>query len=378
MRFKRRLQKTLSELLLLILLNGCASTFTQPTAIQFSPTAARSQTSTKTNTPIPPTATFTLNPTKTLTYTPTPTPVGSGTGKIAFTRIQNSSVQGETLANIYVINVDGSIPTQITTNSSTDVVLQESKWSPDGSRILYTRAQDVSEILDEELFWKAELFVMNSDGTNVQKISPVPQFTGNINLENRIRDFQGDWSPDGNVIAFSSSRHSMLGQDEFEIYLLYLDTQKVEQLTSGPGYSLHPSWSPDGSKIAFMSDRDNDWEIYIMNSDGSDVQQLTKNQFSDRYPAWSHDGSRIVFHSDRDGNIELYTISVDDFTETRITTNPATDASGQWSPDDNWIAFLSDREGDEALYIMKTDGTSIYKLYDGEDSIELFLSWSPK
>lgn len=369
---------TLTEFLILILLNGCAATFTQPTVMQFSPTITHSQTPTKTNTPIPPTATFTITPSITLTYTPSPTPAESGSGKIAFTRIQNTSVQGETLANIYVINVDGSNPTPITNNTFPDVVLQESKWSPDGSRILYTRAQDVSEILDEELFWKAELFVMNSDGTNVQKISPVLQSIENINLENRIRDFQGDWSPDEKVIAFSSNRHSMLGQDEFEIYLLYLDTHEVEQLTSGPGYSLHPSWSPDGTKIAFMSDRDNDWEIYIMNSDGSDVRQITKNQFSDRYPSWSHDGSRIVFHSDRDGNIELFTIFVDDFTETRITTNPATDASGQWSPDDNWIAFLSDREGDEALYIMKSDGTSIYKLYNGEDSIELFVSWSPK
>ena len=38
-----------------------------------------------------------------------------------------------------------------------------------------------------------------------------------------------------------------------------------------------PSWSPDGNKIAFYSTKDGNGEIYVMNADGSGRERLTNN-----------------------------------------------------------------------------------------------------
>ena len=48
-------------------------------------------------------------------------------------------------------------------------------------------------------------------------------------------------------------------------------------------------WSPDGEKIAFTSTRDGKTEIYVMNAqDGSNQTRLTDTLASDALPEWMH------------------------------------------------------------------------------------------
>jgi Tol biopolymer transport system component len=44
-----------------------------------------------------------------------------------------------------------------------------------------------------------------------------------------------------------------------------------------------PAWSPDGNEIAFTSSRDGNLEIYIMNADGSNPRNLTNNPAGDAF-----------------------------------------------------------------------------------------------
>jgi Tol biopolymer transport system component len=226
-------------------------------------------------------------------------------------------------------------------------------------KILFFRTERTPE--NDQDWFKSELFTMNADGSNIQKLSPPTQ------VEKYFYDSFGDWSPDGAYIAFESNRHALTSDLDNELFKISTSTSEITQLTNEGGFSMHPSWSPDGTKIAFMSNRDGDWEIYIMIADGSGVTQLTQNSFSDRFPAWSPDGSKIVFHSDRDGNNELYTIAIDGLIESRLSTDPASDASANWSPDGNWFVFQSDMDGDEDLFIMKADETGIFTLTNNSD-----------
>jgi tricorn protease len=44
------------------------------------------------------------------------------------------------------------------------------------------------------------------------------------------------------------------------------------------GVNEDPAWSPDGNKIAFVSTREQGWEIYTMNSnDGKAVHRVTNS-----------------------------------------------------------------------------------------------------
>jgi Tol biopolymer transport system component len=356
----------------LLILSGCGIVGGLQPTITPTVTIAPSSTPTLTYTPLPtntPTATSTQTPSPTPTQTSTP--IGGGMGMIAYTLDKETTPNSTAIADIATVKIDGTNYKNLTNNEDYKVDYLSPQWSPDGSKILFTRQTRMPSD-----YFKSEIFIMNADGTGIQKISPSPQYQGQTNVEDYLYDNSADWSPDAESIVFVSNRHVLLGNFDQEIYVMSMKDFKVKQLSNSRGTSEHPAWSPDNKQIAFMSDRDGDWEIYVMNVDGSGVKQLTKNKYSDRFPAWSPDGSKIIFHADRDGNIELYSINPSDLTETRLTTNPASDATASWSPDGQWIVFQSDTDGDYDLYIMKFDSTVTIRLTNNTID-EFFSDWSP-
>jgi len=70
------------------------------------------------------------------------------------------------------------------------------------------------------------------------------------------------------------------------IYTCALDGSDIVQLTSNAGNNEHPTWSPDGNLIAFSSNRSGSYQIYIMRMDGSNVTRIT-NSGENTAPTWS-------------------------------------------------------------------------------------------
>jgi len=105
-------------------------------------------------------------------------PVWSPDGsKIAFRR---SLASGD--RRIFVMNPDGSGPTDITNNPN--YYDYQPEWSPDGRMIALSRFTQAVRAI----------WVMNADGSNPKKLSTPPQ--GNL-------DMYPAWSPDGTKIAFA-------------------------------------------------------------------------------------------------------------------------------------------------------------------------------
>ncbi|MGY6630854.1 MAG: S9 family peptidase [Wenzhouxiangella sp.] len=63
-------------------------------------------------------------------------------------------------------------------------------------------------------------------------------------------EFQADWSPDGQQIAFVTRRQ---GDDAPQVYLLDLRGGEARRLTSQEEGARHPRFSPDGRMIAYVS-----------------------------------------------------------------------------------------------------------------------------
>ena len=180
------------------------------------------------------------------------------------------------------------------------------------------------------------------------------------------------WSPDGQQIAYSSSRDG-----NYEIWVENVDgsgePRKIthtENAQDGVINNTTPSWSVDG-KIAYVSNKDNlrGRDIYMVNADGTgEPTRLTNTpNFTNWAPEWSPDGTRIAFwrvqypetcgpcerevyvmdavDSDGDGNGEHLT---------NVTNDPvAVDYQPDWSPDGTQISFISNREsGEYALWTM--------------------------
>jgi TolB protein len=102
------------------------------------------------------------------------------------------------------------------------------------------------------------------------------------------------WSPRGDLIMFSR-----LVDGAYEIYTIKPDGTSIKRLTSTHGNDAHMAWSPDGEYIAFASSRmgfkdevmytdapQPYGELFVMRFDGTHVEQLTDNQWEEGTPAW--------------------------------------------------------------------------------------------
>lgn len=83
------------------------------------------------------------------------------------------------------------------------------------------------------------------------------------------------------------------------IWAVSVDGGNPVALTNGPGNDTHPRWSPDGQHLAFLSTRDGEKnggkaQIYIMPATGGTPRRLCTLPNGVESFAWSPDGSRLA------------------------------------------------------------------------------------
>jgi dipeptidyl aminopeptidase/acylaminoacyl peptidase len=95
--------------------------------------------------------------------------------------------------------------------------------------------------------------------------------------EQPAADHGGKLVSEEGTIAFTRvSGFGTSGLKRSDIYAIDVDASQEKRLTDSPGLDGFPAWSPDGERIAFTSSRDGNWEIYVMDSDGAHQRRLTR------------------------------------------------------------------------------------------------------
>jgi TolB protein len=170
-------------------------------------------------------------------------------------------------SDIFVLSVDelleaGEPPVNLT--NSPDFVDDDPDWSPDGTRILFTR-HGVDDPHGNSV--TAEIHVMNADGSGLTRLT-----------FNDEEERGPDWSPDGTRIAFACRRGPVVNPTAgrtAEICVMNADGSSLVQLTFNSVPDLTPTWSLDGTQIVFVRTVSGRQQLFRMNADGTEVAQIT-------------------------------------------------------------------------------------------------------
>lgn len=276
------------------------------------------------------------------------------TGRIAF--VKEPLDTGDE-SDIYVRNADGSSSLNVT--DSRFELEREVNWSPDGTRLAFTRLSPQGSVFEQ-------IFIVDAGGS----VPPRP-------LPNAVDGSQPKWSNDGERILF--------------LNISTLTTVRVvgsglRRLTHDSLSVRSASWSPDDSRIAFDESSS---ALYIISSSGGVPLNITAGSDLQtvREVAWSPVGDRIAFVGSRLGenfDTRIYTIRPDGQDLTSLTDSAARYANPTWAPDGTKLAFTlrgvpTDPEGSEetdVIYLMHADGSGV-RAFTALNERADFPSWAP-
>jgi Tol biopolymer transport system component len=195
-------------------------------------------------------------------------------------------------------------------------------YSADGSLILFNKQERSTHL--------GNLFVVKPDGTGLRQPSPSKLLTP---------EGDDDWSPDGSQIAFGASPERSTGTDAGSaVFVVNADGTDLRRITpfSLGAYSVR--WSPDGQLIAFSSaEPPQDSQIYVVAPDGTGLLQLTKPVDGVEYfgPEWSPDSTKLAFQSwdqpeSEGGHNDLWIVNADGSGLFQLTNAPSIENTLNW------------------------------------------------
>lgn len=200
-------------------------------------------------------------------------------------------------------NTQGGAPVALTSGGAGEVP-GSTRWSPDGSSILFARG--------------GQLMLVSASGGDARAVTK--HATGVA---------APTWSPDGATIYFTATDAPTAGDRErdrrkddlaaFEqnvrlrqLWSITVASGEEKQLTSGDLSVASYRLSRDGRQIVLeraptpLADDARKGELWVMNSDRSGARQLTRNNVEEQQPELSPDGSQILFISDTNEKFEPY------------------------------------------------------------------------
>jgi TolB protein len=210
-------------------------------------------------------------------------------GRIAFFTVRDfapaSGDEAPPPAEVYTSNADGTSPARLTRDRR---IQTDPEWSPDGTTITYSQW---CAVRGQPGVFDLGVAAMNADGTHRRVILP-------CQARRDIASF--NWSPDGTRLVLEIATGRPSGRTprtrQSDLAIVNADGSGLRRLTRTAALETNPVWSPDGQLIAFTSDRASTarrqerngraFDLYTMRADGTAIRRLTSNGAGDLHPDW--------------------------------------------------------------------------------------------
>jgi Tol biopolymer transport system component len=235
-------------------------------------------------------------------------------------------------------------------------------WSPDGSRLAFSRGNTT--------------FIANADGTKLRAVGESAQpiwsrdgrqlLIAGLDAEIRLAGpdgsdarliAQGDtptWAPDGRSFAFGSGPSIVVADAAGQVQRTIAIRRDPQCPASSCGHAAtDAAWSPTGDTIVFVystvqSGSRGVSQLYTVSADGSGLRALPTD-FAVWNPVWSPDGKRIAFiQVDGFERERLHVIDL----ETGVNRVLTGSERFAWAPQADLIASVDSSTGD----LFRADG----------------------
>jgi len=265
--------------------------------------------------------------------------------------------------------------------------------SPDGKNTLYTLSY--ADMKENER--RTEIWIVSTDGGKPRRFS------------SGKNDISPQWSPDGQMIAFISTRGTGEAAKP-QIYLISAFGGESEKLTDSKNGVSSFVWSQDSKRIAYVAQRplseaeekkqkDKDdaqvvdagfrfAHLWVIDVESKKAGEIVKSDWVVSDPQFSPDGKRVSFTTNPtpkadDGSLsDVYIVNADGSGSPRkLYENAGPDAGARWSPDGKWISFSSrDAKmgalGFQRLYIISAEGGAPRAVAPNYDNNVPPVEWS--
>jgi serine/threonine-protein kinase len=161
------------------------------------------------------------------------------------------------------------------------------------------------------------------------------------------------FSPDGLRLA--------LGLGSEDIWIYEMEGGAMTRLTFAPGIDVPPVWSPDGERLAFSSSRGGGGglNLFWKRADGTgEAERLTESNNAQFVQAWSPDGKVLVFcEVVRETGSDIWVLPLEGNREPLLfLQTPFNETFPRFSPDGRWLAYQSNESGRYEVYVQPYPG----------------------
>ncbi len=206
------------------------------------------------------------------------------------------------------------------------------RWSPDGSRLLYT-----------SYFRTGSPDIFMLDLGSLQR--------------NTFVSFKGTnsgarFSPDGRNVAMVLS-----GEGNPEIYVGNAEGRNITRKTRTRAIESSPCFSPDGSQLVFTSDAAGGPQLYIMPTAGGEARRLpTRLNGYCAEPDWSKaDPTKIAFTARMGRNFQIAVYDLNTGIAKQVSKAAFDAVEPSWLADGRHLVFTARAANTSSLWILDTE-----------------------